>query len=219
MEQPSDVMEKSKSSITTDPFIQLATDIINQKHQLKQNRDIWVGSQWKCVNELTNDDVGGVGEEIINMYCKMVGIDSNINGIKTKKIGGGNGDGTIKGKTCEVKCARMGSDGSSFQHELGEVPWNSEFMIFVDISPTQLFITIFPNFTQEFYKISGTDSSNKCNPYFPTKSITWRKQMGNFKLDTTLKINKTSKYTFIFDKHTNDCSKFKQYVNSIIPSP
>jgi hypothetical protein len=79
-----------------------------------------------------------------------------------------------------------------------------------------MYITIFPNFTEEFYKKSGVDSSNKCYPYFPTKSVTWRKQKGAFKLDTSININETNKYTFIIDSETTDYSKFKSFVDNII---
>lgn len=71
-------------------------------------------------------------------------------------------------------------------------------MLFIDISPDCIYITIFNNFTEEFYK-----SGNKCIPYFPTKSITWRKGSGAFKLDTTIKINEDNiinGYTFKITK-------------------
>ena len=72
---------------------------------------------------------------------------------------------------------------------------------------------------QEFYKKSGLDSSNKCSPYFPTRSVCWRKKLGAFKLDTTIKINETNQkngYTFIIDSETSNHSKFKSFVDSII---
>ena len=197
-------------------FTKIATNLINKKHEHKKKRDIWMDSKWNNISKLENDDVGGVGEEIINCFCQKSHIVSNIDGTKTKQVGGGIGDGTIKGKSCEIKTARLGSSGYTFQHELGEVPWNAEFMIFFDISPKKMYITIFKNFSEEFYKKSGTDKSIKCCPYFPTKSITWRKQKGAFKLDTTINSNETNKYTFKFDESINDYSKFKTFVDSII---
>ena len=138
-----------------EPIALLATNLVNIKHENKQKRNIWKDCPWKNISELENDDVGSVGEEIINNICKKAGIISNINGGKTKQRGGGFGDGTIKGKTCEIKTARLGSSGNSFQHELGEVPWKAEYMIFLDIAPNKFYISIFNNFTQEFYEKSG----------------------------------------------------------------
>ena len=197
-------------------FTTIATNLINKKYEKKQKRNIWNNIKWKNISELENDDVGSVGEEIIAEICKISNIVSEIDGNKTKQIGGGIGDGNIKGKTCEIKTARLGSSCNSFQHELGEVPWKADYMIFLDISTEKMYITIFENFTEEFYKKSGIDSSNKCSPYFPTKSITWRKQKGSFKLDTSININEKNKYTFIIDMVTTDYNKFKTFLDRII---
>jgi hypothetical protein len=200
-------------------FSNIVTVLINKNYEKKQRRNIWENSKWKNISELDNDDVGSVGEEIINTFCSLANINANINGKNNKQIGGGYGDGKINSRTVEIKTARLGSCGTTFQHELGEVPWKAEFMIFLDIAPNKIYMTIFPNFTEEFYKHSGCDSSNKCVPYFPTKSITWRKQKGAFKLDTSLSINEKNNYTFKFDNNTNDYVKFSEFVNSIIYPP
>ncbi len=197
-------------------FANIATEMINAMHQKKQKRDIWSKSKWKHIADLENDDVGKVGEQIINELCKLASMPSEIDGVKTKKIGGGNGDGIINNKTVEIKTARLGSSGSTFQHELGEVPWHSDFMLFLDIAPEKMYITLFPNFSEEFYKTSGCNSNIKCGPYFESKSITWRKQKGAFKLDTTVDINKKNKYTFTIDTNATDLIKFRDFVNSII---
>lgn len=197
-------------------FASYATDLIKKKYEKKVKRDIWEDSKWKNIAELENDDVGGVGEEIINEFCRLASINADIDGTKTKQLGGGEGDGKINNKSVEIKTARLGSSNSSFQHELGEVPWKADYMVFLDIAPHNMAITIFPNFSEEFYKKSGGDSSIKCKPYFPTKSITWRKLKGAFKFDTTLDINSTNKYTFTIDENTNDYTKFYDFVNSII---
>ena len=180
-----------------------------------KKRDIWKDSPWENISKLENDDQGSVGEEIVNNLCSLAGVNCSIDGKKTKQIGGGIGDGTIKGKSCEIKTARLGSDEKSFQHELGEVPWKAEYMIFLDIAPQKMYITIFKNFTEDFYKQSGTDNNIKCSPYFPTKSITWRKHKGAFKLDTTIKINEKNDCTFIIDD-TTDYSNFKSFIDRII---
>lgn len=216
VEQQAKTENDDKYNQNSNSFTTVATSLINKKHTQKQKRDIWGNSKWKNISELENDDVGGVGEEIINELCKKSQIVSDIDGTKTKQQGGGIGDGKIKGKTCEIKTARLGSSGSSFQHELGEVPWKADFMIFLDIAPENMYVTLFKNFDEEFYKKSGVDSSNKCSPYFPTKSITWRKQKGAFKLDTSIKINEKNKYTFIIDSETTDYSEFKSFIDSII---
>jgi hypothetical protein len=199
------------STITT-----TATSIIDAIYDQKKKRNIWENSKWYHIADLENDDVGKAGERIIAEFCKKGNIPSEIDGLKTKELGGGVGDGTINGKTVEIKTARLGSNNTSFQHELGECPWVADFMIFLDIAPEKMYLTIFKNFTEDFYKGSGCNSSKKCVPYFPTKSICWRKQKGAFKLDTTVTINKKSEFTFTVTSDTTDWSTLTEFINSNI---
>lgn len=107
---------------------------------------------------------------------------------KNKETWWGEGDGTIMDIPVEIKTAVQGSSAAaSFQHELGEMPWKgSLYMIFVDISPDCIYITIFRNIDEATYK------SKEKLPCFPTKTVTWRKEKGAFKLDTSVRINEHS---------------------------
>ena len=149
-------------------------------------KNIWAASPWKDVATLENNNVGLVGEDFISQICAQVGIASSIDGSKTKELGGGAGDGTVKGRTVEIKTARQGTgSGKTFQHELGEKPWLAEFMLFVDVTPENFFLTVFENFTEAEYK-----ARTKCKRVFTTKTVTWRKKSGAFKLDTSVKLDK-----------------------------
>ena len=161
-------------------------NIINQQNNKENKSNIWKNSLYNTLPKLQSNNIGNVGEMYIEYICKNQNIISNINGTKTKKKGGRNGDGFIKNKSIEIKTAHKGY-GRNFQHELGEHPWNAEYMIFVDISPEYFYITIFPNFSKQQYK-----ACIKCGPYFPTRSFCWRKKSGAFKFDTTEKLNEES---------------------------
>ena len=197
-------------------LVNTATSIIDAIYDKKKKRNIWENSMWSHIADLENDDVGKAGERIIAEFCNRGNIPSEIDGLKTKELGGGVGDGTINGKTVEIKTARPGSNNSSFQHELGECPWVADYMIFLDIAPEKMYLTIFKNFSEEFYKSSGCNSSLKCVPYFPTKSICWRKQKGAFKLDTTVAINKKSEFTFTLDADASNWNAMTEFINSKI---
>ena len=190
-------------------------DTLEEQYEDKKKRNIWDDSEWKHIAELENNDVGIIGETTIHRLCKAAGINANINGVERKEVGGGVGDGTINGYSVEIKTARLGSSGSSFQHELGEKPWLADYMLFLDIAPDTFYITLFPNFTEEFYKRSGEDTTVKCVPIFPTKSICWRKRTGAFKLDTTKKINEVNSYCFKWYTGKNIRS-FATFINSIM---
>jgi len=160
--------------------------IIQQQKQKEKKNDIWENSPYKDLVTLQSNNVGNVGEELLNDICRLAEIPAKCDGSKTKKIGGGEGDGNIMGINVEIKTAHQGSRSPSFQHEMGELPWKANYMIFVDISPDCIYLTIFKNFDESIYK------SKKKLACFPTKSVTWRKKTGAFKLDTTIKINEQS---------------------------
>ena len=182
---------------------------IKEQTQKEEKVDIWKDSPFKDLVKLQSNNVGNVGETFMQNICINCGIDATVDGSKTKECGGGFGDGSINGFSVEIKTAARGSGSSSFQHELGEKPWKANFMIFIDVSPLVIYITIFKNFSEEIYK-----SGEKCKTYFPSKSITWRKGSGAFKLDTTEKINEENilkGYTFKIDDNC-DINKLRTFI-------
>jgi len=181
-EQPNEI-QNTMETTAHDTLI----SIIQKQVQKETQKDIWKNSPYKDLVKLQSNNVGNVGEELINTICRLTNIPADCDGSKTKQVGGGEGDGTIMGIPVEIKTAHQGSTSPSFQHELGEVPWKgSKYMIFVDISPECIYLTIFNNFDEETYK------SKKKLVLFPTKSVTWRKEKGAFKLDTSVKLNEQS---------------------------
>jgi hypothetical protein len=175
-----DIANKLTIISPNDIFIEM----INNQQKKEENSDIWKDSPYKHLVKLQSNNVGNVGETFIQKICDTCGIKAQVDGSKTKELGGGIGDGVILNKSIEIKTSHRGCSSPNFQHELGETPWKSEIIIFIDVDPACIYLTIFNNFNEEFYK-----SGKKCEPYFPTKSITWRKGTGAFKLDTTVKIN------------------------------
>ncbi len=191
-------------------------DIVETQYDKKEKKDIWKLSEWSHISGLENDYVGSVGETFLHQLCGACNIPAEIDGTKTKEIGGGCGDGIINGRSIEIKTARAGTGTTmSFQHELGEKPWHADFMCFIDVAPDKFYITIFPNFTEEQYK-----QCSKCEPYFPTRSFCWRKKSGCFKLDTTENLNETQSkitdnYTLSWNKETS-IDSVGQFINKII---
>ena len=188
-------------------------EMINLQTQKEDNVDIWKNSPYKHLVKLQANNVGNVGETFIQHVCDICDIEAQVDGSKTKQFGGGIGDGLLLEKSVEIKTSHRGCRNPNYQHELGETPWKSLYMIFIDVDPNCIYLTIFKNFNEEFYK-----SGEKCEPYFPTKSVTWRKQSGAFKLDTTVKINEeniTKGNTFKID-NTIEIIKLKTFILSKI---
>lgn len=198
---------------------------IQKQFEKKGTRNIWENSSYSRIAQLECDDVGRTGENIIQALCEHLGIISSINGTLTKAAGGGGGgDGTIKGRSVEIKTARAGTGSiMSFQHELGEKPWHADYMLFIDLAPHKWWIHLLPNHSEEFYRESGKKGSVlKCNDWgFPTKKITHRKEVGAFKFDTTEKLNETAAkknggYTFCVT-HPEGDETLAEFINRIIP--
>jgi len=202
-----------------DSPVSCAIKCIDIQKEKEKSKDVWQGSQYNNITNLESNNVGEVGETFLEILCRKANIQSNIDGTKTKQKGGGIGDGEIKNKSNEIKTARLGNGGSkSFQHELGEFPWKAEYMTFIDISPKDIYLTIFKNWSEDFYKESGMDKSKKCLPYFPSKTITQRKGAFNFKLDTSLPINEENVkkgYTLKITENTTFMD-VKNYINKTI---
>lgn len=178
VEAPKPVEEKVHHDFTN-----IAVNIIHEQTLKETKKDIWSNSPYRELVKLQANNAGIVGERFISSICNATNIPACCDGCKTKKLGGGNGDGTIMDIAVEIKTSHQGSTYPSFQHELGEHPWRAQYMIFVDFSPNCIYLTIFRNFTEDIYK------SKKKLVCFPTKSVTWRKKSGSFKLDTSVKIN------------------------------
>lgn len=155
--------------------------VIAEQKSKEEECDIWKNSAYKDLRHLQANNVGIFGEKFVERTCNFAGIPAYCDGTKTKLYGC---DGKILGIDVEIKTALQGSKNSSFQHELGLSPWfGAKFMIFVDVSPDCIYLTIFKNFDEITYK------SRKKLDNFPTKTVTQRSSSGAFKLDTSVRIN------------------------------
>jgi hypothetical protein len=188
-------------------------EIIDEELQKEINNNIWEDSPYKDLAVLKANNRGNVGEKLIQHICDKQKIEATVDGTKTKKKGC---DGLIKTKMVEIKTSVLGSKSKTFQHELGKNPWNSEYMIFVDVALHEVYITIFKNFTKDNYE----DEEFKCGTIF-NKKITCRDgRTGNYKLDTNIDINENcikNGYCIKFDdKHQITFDKIGEFINACI---
>ena len=186
-------------------------DIIDEELQKEIDSNIWEESPYKDLAVLKSNNRGNVGEKLIQKLCVKNKIESDIDGLSFKKKGC---DGLIKTKKIEIKTSVMGTKSKTFQHELGKNPWNSEYMIFVDVALNDVYITIFKNFTKENYE----NEEFKCGTIF-NKKITCRDgRTGNYKLDTTVDINENcvkNGYCIKFNKDTS-FDTIGAFINKVI---
>jgi hypothetical protein len=201
--------ENNRIKESENKLINLLENIINDKYTLVNNNNNWINSKFKFLTLLQINDRGYVGEEYLKSICDLCDIPNDICGIKYKKTI--SGDGLILYKSVEIKTAYLGNQ-KSFQHELGENPWNTDFLVFIDITyDDNIYITFIKNFTKEFYL---NDKDKYCVPYFAKKKFIQRKKSGNFKFDTTVKLNEHAVKNNLSIKISKDIdiSKIKEYI-------
>ena len=103
-----DLTEEELTPVKITPYKLFIKTIETQtKKEVKSN--IWGDSDFKNLPKLQANNAGIVGEKYIQTICKSLKINSTVNGQKTKKIGGGEGDGNINGKSVEIKTAHRGN--------------------------------------------------------------------------------------------------------------
>lgn len=192
--------EKTENSINpleNNSFFELQNVIYFQKIIQNNSDKLWESSIFSDINDLKSNNIGNVGEIFIKKICERVNIPCFIDGRNTKKKN--IGDGYILGKSIEIKTARIGNKGT-YQHELGEYPYTSEYLLFLDINPKDFYIIIMKNFTKEFYE----NSNRKIEPYF-NKKICRRKEIGNYKLTLSEKdLRKDCNYILKITEDTKD---------------
>ncbi len=215
MSSVSNVVSAGAKAAVRNPFKYILSNVIEEQRKKEEEKNIWRDSSWKAIATLESNNVGIVGEQFVQRICNECNIPAAIDGATTKELGGGAGDGTINGKTVEIKCARQGTGYSrTFQHELGEKPWNADYMLFLDIAPENFYLTIMPNMTEEQYK------TKQKFPQFPSRTPCWRKGSGAFKLDTTVSLNEkqavvANPYTLVWTPQLAPY-KIQQFINRIV---
>ena len=99
--------EKNKTKpeeITTAPLFGTVSAVlvscINNQKEKEEKADVWKKSLYKYLCDLESNNVGNVGEMLVQQICESQQIESSIDGTKTKKKGEikGAGDGLIKKK-------------------------------------------------------------------------------------------------------------------------
>ena len=73
-----------KKEIKDTPF-SFAVECISTQKKLEKEKDIWGHSKFEDIKNLCCNSSGNVGETLLESICKKTGIESSIDGTKTKK--------------------------------------------------------------------------------------------------------------------------------------
>jgi hypothetical protein len=176
-------------------IISAFVEIIKEQNRKQIEKTLWANSQYSQIESLKNDYSGRAGELLAASICENLGInyvyvEDEVN----------QNDGTydiiINGRKVEVKTARVGNDGKTWQHESLR-DYGCDYFLFIDIDPNALFLSIFS---------SNFDFSEK-HPVFGRTPHLRKESTGTYKFDfgpATLRKGIEAGLTLRVDASTTD---------------
>jgi hypothetical protein len=186
----------------------LVLNLVEEYSKKSKKKNYWKGSPFESLLELSSDERGKLGEDLMKRLCnEVLGYESLWEG--DKNVGRKDGsiwDILIKQKRTEIKFAMRGSSTPMWQHEkIKEEPiWDK--IIFIDIDYDGVWFTI-----QNYGDIPYGDEKHKITN---TKST---QHLGDWKFDLSLvRISKLHKmgYSYRLDIKKPDYDQLKCFFDT-----
>ena len=168
----------------------------------------WDKSPWKYFCKLPKEDK----LEIIKLFMQRICSLSNIEITKHKSIF------YIHEKSFKIYISISPNQYGVYKKEnyylLGKYPWKTDYLMFINISPKKIYITILKNFTEKYYRITSSTPNFVHNHDFPIHSIEWNNSTNNFFI-----LIEKSNHTFVIDSTKNICDidLFRDFIYKQIP--
>ena len=122
--------------------ISIFSDTITEQKQKQTEASLWDDSVFEDIDTLKNDYSGKAGELFAAKLCKQYGIPYEYDEDVVNQDDG-TYDIIIKNKLVEIKTARVGNDGRSWQHESLR-DYGCDYFLFIDVDPGAVYLSIFP---------------------------------------------------------------------------
>ncbi len=129
--------------------ITLATPIIDHTQQEEDKVSLWVGSPYGAIRNFQIDARGKLGVALIEEILKDLGrtvFRNETDNLKDWNL-------SCDGIKYEIKTATLGKKGSKFQHESIYKTRDYDGLIFVDIAPSAIYISIYAKADIQWDKI------------------------------------------------------------------
>jgi len=99
---------------------------------------------------------------------------------------------------------------------LGQSPWKTDYLMFINVRHNKIYMTIIKNFTENYYRITSSNFNFVHSDDTPIDSIQWNK----FTKDFSIIIKKSNlNHSFVIDSTKTDCDVelFIQFIHKQIP--
>ena len=187
---------------------QLFENITNDAYE--KFKTSWDKSPWKYFHKLSKESK----VEIIKLFISRLCYLSNIQ-LKNEQ-----NTFYIHKKSFKIYLSispnNYGVYQSSEHYILGQSPWKIDYLMFINVYPTKIYITLLKNFTESYYRITSSTPNFVHSDDLPIESINWNK----FTKDFFILIEKSKRnHTFIINSTTNECDieDFRHFINKQIP--
>ena len=111
--------------------------------------DVWNSGRFAKIKMLSVDIRGQLGEEFLAEILRQLGC--SVEHPKGTDINAQQWDLRVNNKTTlEVKTATVGKNGNNFQHENIYIKRDFDFLVLVDITPNEIYLTPAPKSTLPF---------------------------------------------------------------------
>jgi hypothetical protein len=180
-------------------------DILSRK---KTQKFVWNDSIFEDIKTyLSIDERGQLGEEIIYDICKG---NSRLNVIYDSSVTDAEKgyDIIINDKKIEIKTATITSNSGMFQHEHLEAQRDYDFILFLDIAPNEVFLTLVKK-EDVVWKIKKGDANNN-------KTAIHRRPNGDYKCDFNINHIKTNNIPKFRNFSTGEIKSKKDIVDILL---
>lgn len=187
---------------------QLFENITNDAYE--KYKTSWDKSPWKYFRKLSKQDKRESIKLFISHLCSLCNIQLR------------NEQNTfyIHKKSFKIYLSispnNYGVYQSSEHYVLGQCPWKIDYLMFINVYPSKIYITFLKNFTESYYRITSSTPNFVHSDELPIHAIEWNK----FTKDFFILIKKTNQnHTFVINSTTNECDIecFRHFINKQIP--
>ena len=128
-------------------MLSIMEEVVEELHNLQEENNPWHGSRFEKLDQLKLDYSGKAGERYLQKVCEHLGIPVYYDEDKISEEG--TWDIGIDDHEIEVKTARQGKQ-KSFQHENLRSNEECDDYMFVDVTPSHIYLTIIEKSTIDF---------------------------------------------------------------------
>jgi hypothetical protein len=188
---------------SSETISQLFENITNDTYE--KYKTSWDKSPWSYFRKLPELEKLEMVKLFINRLCYLSNVQLTDIHKKSFKI------------SVSISPSHYGVYKSYEPYLLGQSPWKTDYLMFINVYASKIYITLLKNFTESYYRITSSSVNFVHDNDLPIVSI----ERNKFTKDFFILIEKSNKnHTFVINSITkkNDIELFRQFIHKQIPT-